>query len=72
MNHPKPWRLQLRKNRSFLLRERLDHQDYPSPPMSIHSSLKGQGIKTSVTVLTSKGKTSGLHAETAEQQLSVT
>jgi hypothetical protein len=32
-----------------------DHQDQPSPPMSIHSSLKGQGIKSSVTIFTSIG-----------------
>ena len=64
--------LQPRRNRSLLCRERHNHQVQPSPPMSIHSSLRGQGIKTSVTVFTSIGYTWGLHAETAEQQLSVT
>ena len=64
-----------RRNRLFLLLDRHDHLDQPSPPMSIHSSLMGKGIKTSDMVLTSteiERDDVGLSAEAAERQLSAT
>lgn len=56
----------------MLFCERLDHQDQPSPPMSIHSSLKGHGVTFSFMIFASIGYASGLQGKNAEQQFSLT